>query len=155
MSGFNLSEDHAPLDRLAVDGCDNAVQFEHISTDCNLEMRRNIFVGENDAEAQWRGRARCRAFDEAWSEIEGNYGPRDVESARLRLATALLSVATEDSGGTEARGARSHGPCLSQPAREQAEDFNLRAQGSVGPLRPIAVCIVGSTPCWVPLHRLP
>ena len=42
-----------------------------------------------------------RAFDEAWQSIEGNFGndPADVERARLRLATALLSVATEDGGG--------------------------------------------------------
>jgi hypothetical protein len=43
-----------------------------------------------------------RAFDEAWQSIQGNYGPRDVESARLRLANALLSVATEDSRDVEA-----------------------------------------------------
>jgi hypothetical protein len=39
------------------------------------------------------------AFDEAWTEIAGNFGdhPTLVENARLRLAEALLSVATEDS----------------------------------------------------------
>lgn len=35
------------------------------------------------------------AFDGAWREIAGNFGnePGDVESARLKLANALLSVA--------------------------------------------------------------
>ena len=45
-----------------------------------------------------------QAFDEAWQSIEGNFGndPRDVERARIRLATALLSVASEDSRDIEA-----------------------------------------------------
>jgi len=40
-----------------------------------------------------------QAFDEAWAEIAGNFGdnPTHVDNARLRLAEALLSVATEDS----------------------------------------------------------
>jgi hypothetical protein len=40
-----------------------------------------------------------QAFDEAWAEIAGNFGdnPTQVENARLRLAEALLSVATEES----------------------------------------------------------
>jgi hypothetical protein len=40
-----------------------------------------------------------RAFDEAWAEIAGRVGtlPIDVESARLRLAEAMLSVAMEGS----------------------------------------------------------
>jgi len=40
-----------------------------------------------------------QAFDEAWVEIAGNFGdnPTQIENARLRLAEALLSVATEDS----------------------------------------------------------
>jgi hypothetical protein len=44
-------------------------------------------------------RAMGQAFDEAWAEIAGNFGtlPIEVESARLRLADAVLSVATEDS----------------------------------------------------------
>jgi hypothetical protein len=39
------------------------------------------------------------AFDKAWGEIAGNYGsdPTEVEMGRLRLAEAVLSVATEDS----------------------------------------------------------
>jgi hypothetical protein len=40
-----------------------------------------------------------QAFDEAWAEIAGNFGdnPIQVDNARLRLAEALLSVATEES----------------------------------------------------------
>jgi hypothetical protein len=40
-----------------------------------------------------------QAFDEAWIEIAGNFGnvPVDLDNARYRLATALLSVASEDS----------------------------------------------------------
>ena len=39
------------------------------------------------------------AFDQAWAQITGNFGdsPTQIENARLRLAEALLSVATEDS----------------------------------------------------------
>jgi hypothetical protein len=41
----------------------------------------------------------CQAFDDAWREIEGNFGndPRDIEVARLKLANAVMSVADEDS----------------------------------------------------------
>ena len=39
------------------------------------------------------------AFDQAWTEIAGNFGesPSEIESARLRLAEAMLSVAIEGS----------------------------------------------------------
>jgi len=39
------------------------------------------------------------AFDQAWAQIAGNFGdtPFQVENARLRLAEALLSIATEGS----------------------------------------------------------
>jgi hypothetical protein len=39
-----------------------------------------------------------QAFDQAWLEIASNFGrdSRDIETARYRLATALLSVASED-----------------------------------------------------------
>jgi hypothetical protein len=39
------------------------------------------------------------AFDAAWAEISGNFGDRPVviEAARLKLADALLSIASEDS----------------------------------------------------------
>jgi hypothetical protein len=40
-----------------------------------------------------------QAFDEAWSDIAGNFGedPHDIEQARIALAKAALSVAHEDS----------------------------------------------------------
>jgi hypothetical protein len=49
-------------------------------------------------------KAMGQAFDEAWPSIAGNFGhdPQEIESARLRLATALLSVANEDSRDVEA-----------------------------------------------------
>src|SRR5215467_1496139 len=44
-------------------------------------------------------KAMGQAFDQAWAEIAGNFGtfPVAVENARLKLAEAMLSVATEDS----------------------------------------------------------
>jgi hypothetical protein len=44
-----------------------------------------------------------QAFDEAWANIAGNFGddPADIERARLKLASALLSVASEDSRNVE------------------------------------------------------
>jgi hypothetical protein len=44
-----------------------------------------------------------QAFDEAWTAIAGNFGddPADIEKARLKLANALLSVASEDSHDVE------------------------------------------------------
>jgi hypothetical protein len=43
-----------------------------------------------------------QAFDEAWAQIAGNFGndPSEMERARLRLANAMLSVASEDSRDT-------------------------------------------------------
>jgi hypothetical protein len=45
-----------------------------------------------------------QAFDEAWKQIAGNFGnePTVIESARLKLAEALLSVADDDSRDVEA-----------------------------------------------------
>jgi hypothetical protein len=42
-------------------------------------------------------RAMEQAFDQAWSEIAGNFGDSasEIQSARLSLARAMLSVATE------------------------------------------------------------
>jgi hypothetical protein len=39
------------------------------------------------------------AFDQAWADIAGTFGssPGVIESARVRLAEAMLSVATDDS----------------------------------------------------------
>jgi hypothetical protein len=44
-------------------------------------------------------KAIAKSFDDAWLEIAGNFGtdPLQIESARLRLAEAVLSVAHEDS----------------------------------------------------------
>jgi hypothetical protein len=44
-------------------------------------------------------KAMGQAFDQAWAEIAANFGhdPILIEGARLRLADALLSVATEGS----------------------------------------------------------
>ena len=46
----------------------------------------------------------CQAFDDAWRDIEANFGndPRDIEIARLKLANAVMSVADEDSRDIEA-----------------------------------------------------
>ena len=45
-----------------------------------------------------------QAFDEAWKEIAANFGnePAVIESAHLRLAQALLSVADDNSRDVEA-----------------------------------------------------
>jgi hypothetical protein len=44
-----------------------------------------------------------QAFDEAWKQIEGNFGTGfDSDQARLRLAEALLSVADDSSRDVEA-----------------------------------------------------
>jgi len=44
-------------------------------------------------------RALGQAFDEAWTQIADNFGsePKVVEDARVRLAEAVLSVASENS----------------------------------------------------------
>ena len=44
-----------------------------------------------------------QAFDEAWASIAGNFGddPQDIEKALVRLANAMLSVASEDSRDIE------------------------------------------------------
>jgi hypothetical protein len=43
------------------------------------------------------------AFQKAWAEVERNFGTdaRTVEDARLRLAEALLSIASDDSRDVE------------------------------------------------------
>jgi hypothetical protein len=48
-------------------------------------------------------RAVGQVFDEAWEEIAGNFGdhPAQVETARLKLANAILSIADEDSRDVE------------------------------------------------------
>ena len=47
-------------------------------------------------------KAMTQAFDQAWSVVAGNISQDASEAARLRLANALLSVATEDSRDVEA-----------------------------------------------------
>ena len=44
-----------------------------------------------------------QAYDKAWRDIEGNFGddPREIELARMKLATALLCVACEESRDVE------------------------------------------------------
>jgi hypothetical protein len=66
-----------------------------------------------------------QAFDEAWTQIAGNFGndQHDIERARNNLASALLSVANEDSRNaavlaraaleTMALGYRNHPPKFS------------------------------------------
>lgn len=61
-----------------------------------------------------------QAFDAAWLEIAGNFGddPVQVEAARLKLATAILSFANNESRDVEA---------LKKAAIEQiAMDYRLR-----------------------------
>jgi hypothetical protein len=43
------------------------------------------------------------AFDAAWAEIAGNFAndPAEIDEALFKLATALLSVASEDSRDVE------------------------------------------------------
>src|SRR5439155_4103532 len=45
-----------------------------------------------------------QAFDEAWASIAGNFGdePYEIERARLKLADALLSVASDESRDVDA-----------------------------------------------------
>ena len=47
----NLPKRHAPLDWHPVNCLDHAVQFQHIGSGCNPEMRRDIQRGVNDADA--------------------------------------------------------------------------------------------------------
>ena len=43
------------------------------------------------------------AFDAAWAEISGRFGtnPVAIEAARIKLANAVLSIASEDSRDVE------------------------------------------------------
>ena len=44
-----------------------------------------------------------QAFDDAWAEIAGNFsGALQIEAARIRLATAILSIATDASRDADA-----------------------------------------------------
>ena len=46
--------------------------------------------------------AMTKAFDQAWSVVAGNISQHASVAARLRLADALLSVASEDSRDVDA-----------------------------------------------------
>ena len=48
-------------------------------------------------------RAIGEAFDAAWAEIAGNFGdrPTEIDAARIKLANAILSIASEDSRDAE------------------------------------------------------
>jgi len=56
---------------------------------------RRLFDGASFGPATVK--AMGEAFDQAWAEIAGNFGTTQIENARLRLAEAMLSIATEDS----------------------------------------------------------
>jgi hypothetical protein len=47
-------------------------------------------------------KAMTQAFDKSWAVVAGNISQDASEAARLRLANALLSVASEDSCDVEA-----------------------------------------------------
>jgi hypothetical protein len=62
-----------------------------------------------------------KAFDAAWEEIAGNFAndPRQVEAARLKLASAMLSITNEESRDVEV---------LKQAALERLTlDYRVRA----------------------------
>jgi len=65
-----------------------------------MRARRLIDAASFGLEAR---RAIGQAFDAAWTEIDRNFGddPADIDDARYKLATALLSVAGEDSRDVE------------------------------------------------------
>ena len=66
----------------------------------HMRARRLIDAASFGREAM---RAIGQAFDAAWAEIDRNFGddPADIDDARYKLATALLSVAREDSRDVE------------------------------------------------------
>ena len=48
-------------------------------------------------------KAMGEAFDQAWAQIAGNFTqPSQIETARMKLAEALLSIATEGATDIEA-----------------------------------------------------
>ena len=64
-----------------------------------MEARRLIDNASYGPEAL---KALSQAFEEAWAEIEGNFGcDQSREAARVKLATALLSVASDESKDVE------------------------------------------------------
>ena len=67
------------------------------------------------------------AFDAAWAEIAGDFGnvPIDIDNARYRLASALLSVASEDSRDVEIL-KRTAMKAMMLSSRERASGANTR-----------------------------
>jgi hypothetical protein len=65
-----------------------------------------------------------QAFDEAWREIAGNFGndPGAIELARVKLATAVLSVACEESRDVDT--------VKNGALQAMALDYRARAQSS-------------------------
>lgn len=59
-----------------------------------MKARQLLSEGSFDPETL---KAVCQAFDEAWAGMANSYGsnPLSVESARLRLANAVLAVASK------------------------------------------------------------
>ena len=51
----------------------------------------------------WARKAIALAFEDAWADIADHFGndPGEIDSARYKLATALLSIANEDSRDVE------------------------------------------------------
>jgi hypothetical protein len=83
-----------------------------------MEALRRIAGASFDPEAL---RVIGQAFDAAWVEIAGNFGddPVQVEAAQLKLATAILAFANNESRDVEV---------LKKAAIEQmAMDYRLRS----------------------------
>jgi len=73
-------------------------------------------------------RAMGQAFDQAWAEIAGHFGdsPTQIEDARLKLAEALLSLATD--GSTDVAALRAG--ALQAMAMDYRSGIRLRAPTS-------------------------
>ena len=85
-----------------------------------------------------------QAFDKAWLEIAGNFGdePGDIERARYRLATALLSVANEDSRDVEVlKQAALERMALNYREDATAWPHSRAAQAGLAPCVPRSACI--------------
>jgi len=69
-----------------------------------------------------------QAFDQAWAEIAGHFGdsPTQIEDARLKLAEALLSLATD--GSTDVAALRAG--ALQAMAMDYRSGIRLRAPTS-------------------------
>lgn len=56
-------------------------------------MGRTLFEGNTSFDSD-TVQLLCRAFDEAWQDIAGNYGHIAVEDKRTRLALIILQLAS-------------------------------------------------------------